>query len=75
MCVHGQTEKQTDRLTYFLLQILTPRGPKRREKSFSLIGKKVDIDPIAIYVRGAASGHIKTFLALKIPAIFKCPLT
>ena len=40
--MNGQTE-------IFLLQILTPRGPKRRGKKIRLDPKKVPIDPIAIY--------------------------
>ena len=56
--MYTDTYRQTDRRTNFLLQILTPRGQKRREKSFSLIEKKVDIDPIAIHVRGGAFGRI-----------------
>ena len=39
-----QTDKQTDRQTTdtkFLLQFLSPRGPKRAEKSFSSIGRKI----------------------------------
>ena len=53
---------RTDRRTKFLLQILIPRGPKRRQKKFQLDQKKIDIDPNAIYVRGQSlSGHIEIY--------------
>ena len=67
---HGQTDKHTDRRTNFLLQIFIPRGPKSREKKFQLDKKKkVDIDPITIYVRRRSlSEHITTYAAGKLQA-------
>ena len=51
--------RQTDdRQTKILMQFLSPRGPKRAERSFSSIGRKRIFETVAIYVL-RDSGHIK----------------
>ena len=39
-----------NRQNFFLLQIIFPRGLKRREKKFERDRKKKKLDPIALYV-------------------------
>ena len=55
------TDGQTDKI---FIAFLLPEVQNVEKKSLSLIRKKVDIDPVAIDVRGGASGHIKILTLL-----------
>ena len=48
----------TDRQTFFLMQFVSPRGPKRAEKKFQHNRDKENFETVAIHVL-QDSGHIK----------------